>query len=208
MKHKQTNRFALSSWLTMGIVILTTQFLITGCSRHEKAYQKVKTEDSIKSWTDFLQHYPNSIHVEEARERLNQLNLIHNLHELLKGQDAVAKTIAILQLQKMPDSSMSAELVPALIATLTDETNVQIPENVIGANVKLSNQFSRGTVLRMREGDMFSSDSGMVYAGKNAILRISTPADEARTILARIAGEDFGLDSGKWQEWWTKYSKK
>ncbi len=202
----RSSRF--SHWVAMLLFIITV-FTITGCSRRDEgAYERAKSSDSIESWSDFVQRYPNSVHAEEARERIKRLEEIQTTRKLLEGKDAVAKTKAILHLQKMPKDTLPIELVPALIATLSDDTSVQIPENVFGADVRLNTQFGRGSVLRMQEGDMFPSDTGVVIAGKNAVLRVSTPGDEAKAVLVKMAGEDFGTDVAKWNEWWTQYRKK
>lgn len=206
MSKMRSSRF--SRWASVPLFALITVFTITGCSRDEGAYQKAKSSDSIESWTDFVQRHPNSAHAEEAREGIKHLEQIQTIRKLFEGKDAVAKTKVILQLQKMPKEALPVELVPALIAILSDDTSVQIPENVFGADVRLNTQFGRGSVLRMQEGDMFPSDTGVVIAGKNAVLRVSTPGDEARAVLVRMAGENFGTDVAKWNEWWTQYRKK
>lgn len=194
-------------WPAIALFAVILACTVAGCSRDERAYEKAKSTDSIESWSDFIQRHANSAHAEEARERITYLEQIQAIQKLLEGKDAVAKTKVILQLQKMPKDALAVQLVPALIATVSDETSVQIPENLLGADVRLNSQFGRGSVLMMREGDMFPSDTGVVIAGKNAALRVSTPGDEARAVLVRMAGQDFGADVAKWNEWWAQHRK-
>ena len=206
MSKMRSSRFPrLASMLLFALI---TVFAITGCSRDERAYQEAKSRDSIESWTDLVQRYPNSVHAEEARERIKHFEQIQSALKVFEGKDAVAKTKAILQLQKMPKDALPVELVPALIAALSDNTSVQISENAFGADVRLNTQLGRGSVLRMQEGDIFPSDTGVVIAGNNAILKVSTPEDEARAVLVKMAGENFGTDVAKWNEWWVQYRKK
>ena len=209
MSKNQINTLATSRSANMAIFAIIAVLLLAGCSGgDEKAFERAKADDSIEVWGGFVQSYPNSVRVEQAKERMKQLQEIEDLRQSFQGKDAVAKTKVILKMQKTPENALPIEIVPSLISVLTDDTSVQIPENVIGAEVRLNHQFGRGSVLRMHEGDMFPTDSGMVIAGKDAVLRVSTPGDEARAVLVKLAGKDFGADVAKWQEWWIAHRQR
>lgn len=208
MNTNRTNSPPLSCRLAMLLIrVATTVLILAGYSRDQRAYERARSTDSGESWTLCMESHPTSAHVPEARERFEQLKLIRSVLPVLEGKDPVRQTKTILQLQKMERDAIPTELVPALITVLSDDTSVQIPENIMGADVRLNTQFGRGSVLRMQEGNMFPSDTGVFVAGKNAVLRVSTPGDEARKVLAIMAGNDLGPSATKWNEWWGQHQK-
>lgn len=197
-----------SSWIAVMALFIAAVITLAGCSGEKQAYEEAKAADSVVMWRRFLEDYPNSAHADKVRERIKLLSFVDSAKQILQGDDAVAKTKTLLQLQKTPEEDIPLDLVPALIAVLPDDTSVQIPENLVGAEVKLNSQFAAGSVLRMQEGDMFPTDSGVVIAGENAVLRISTPGTEAKRVLTKLAGKDLGADTEKWKAWWESVSKE
>jgi hypothetical protein len=148
------------------------------------------------------------------------------MHQL-QGTDSIAKIKSIMEIAKSEDKQFLKRFIPGLINALNDKTSIQIPENLLVAQIKndkisiqspedlteapikVNTQFGDGSVLRFREGDIFpTGDGSVIIAGKNARLRVSTPAREAVAILKRISGQDLGEDSTNWQEWWEKNKEK
>jgi LysM repeat protein len=130
------------------------------------------------------------------------------LQHTISSSDPISRTKAILELRDIDDTKQLWQLVPALITTLNDNTELQIPENIHNAEITLS-RFSRGSELRFREGDLFLGDGGqVVIPGKSAKLRVSTPSDEAYEVLKGITDKDFGKNAKQWQEWWQNNNYK
>jgi len=141
--------------------------------------------------------------------KTEQSQQVKDLMQQLQGTDSIAKIKSIMEIAKNEDKQFLKKFVPGLISALNDKTSIQIPENLTGAKIKINTQFGNGSELRFSEGDIFpTGDGSVIIAGKNARLRVSTPAREAATILKMISGKDFRDDPVKWQEWWEKNKEK
>jgi hypothetical protein len=158
-----------------------------------------------------------------SKNRIEESQQVKDLIQQLQGTDSIAKIKSILEIEKIENKQYLKKFIPGLINALSDKTSIQIPENLLvtqiknnkisvqspedltEAPIKINTQFGDGSVLRFREGDIFPTGGGSVLiAGKNARLRVSTPAREAAAILKIISGKDLGDDPIKWQEWWKK----
>jgi hypothetical protein len=158
-----------------------------------------------------------------SKDKTEQSQQVKDLMQQLQGTDSIAKIKSIMEIAKNEDKQFLKKFVPGLINALNDKTSIQIPENLFVAQIKndklsvqgpedlpeapikINTQFGDGSQLRFREGDIFpTGDGSVIIAGKNARLRVSTPAREAAAILKMISGKDLGDDPVKWQEWWKK----
>ena len=148
-------------------------------------YEQAKSRDTIQSFKQFLEaRGSDTRHLKEAKARLDFLQSMNSIENMLNGEDLGGKLDAMGELQRLPLGKELLRFVPALIALLDNHRVVRFYDNVATAG-----------------GFAFSAD-GI----RPATMRIDEVATFAQEALEHITGQKLGKNSKSWRQWWESNS--